>query len=95
MMSRESTVQELGSFYDKIFFRAESAERHEDGNYTLNINAASNAGFVRLNEKIEAPVDTVGALRSKEAPGVLFSGIGALEIQTKDGKVYPVIQRDA
>lgn len=95
MMNRESTVQELGSFYDKIFFRAENVSRDDDGSYVLDVNAASDAGFVRLNEKIEAPIDTVGALRSKEAPGILFSGIGALEIQTKDGKAYPIIQRDA
>ena len=75
MMNRESTVQELGSFYDKIFFRAESMKRNEDGDYVLDVDATSNNGFVRLNEKVEAPIDTVGAVRSKEASGILFSGI--------------------
>ena len=96
MQNRESPLQELNSFYDTIFFIADSIEQNTEGDWTIQINTSSlGGGFVRLNKNIPAEIPTIPALRNKETSGILFSWVGMLSILTKSWeRVYPLIHRD-
>lgn len=88
-----SLAQEVSTLYDKIFYVADSIESDEQGN--LVVRVWSN-GFVRLNDKIQLPgLPMVNELRSRSKEGVLFSWVGAIQIDTKNWIRIPLLQRDA
>ncbi|GAB0174251.1 MAG: hypothetical protein HHAS10_01300 [Candidatus Altimarinota bacterium] len=87
-----SLLQESHPLYDKVFYKASSIEQNPDGTYVV----ITEDSFVRLNDKVDAPkIATVGELRNKSKEGILFSGVAALSIETKDGKRIPLLRRDA
>ncbi len=52
--------------------------------------------MVRLNDTITARwLPTVAELRNSTKPGILFSWVGALQIETNDGIRIPLLQRDS
>ncbi len=89
-----SFTQETGPLYDEIFYVADSIEGSNwDWPIAINVWAQS---FVRLNDKINVPwLPTVTELRNKTQEGILFSGVGAIQIQTKDGMRISLLQRYA
>ena len=88
----ESLIQEQNPLYDKVFYKAKSIKRNNDGTYVIVTEDA----FVRLNDKIPAwDIPTVGELRNKTKEGILFSWVGALSIITRDGVRIPLLRRDA
>lgn len=86
-------VTENNPLYDKIFYAAR--EIREDTDKSISIVLWADR-FVRLSDKIPAQnLPTVWAVRNKIENGILFSGVGALEIYTDQGKKIPLILRDA
>lgn len=88
-----SLIQESSQLHDKVFYVADSLESDNKGNLTVTVWPN---GFVRLNDKI--PVNglpTINELRKSEKPGILFSGVAAVSIETRNGKYIPLLKRDA
>ena len=92
--NNDSLAQEIWPLYDKIFYIANRIDTaHWDSPMTVYIGPQS---FVRLNEKVKVDwIPTVADLRNGISDSVLFSGIGALQIQTKEWPRIPLLQRDA
>lgn len=89
-----SLAQETGPLYDKVFYVADSI-MGSNWSQPMTINIWSHS-FVRLNNKIEIDgIPTVADFRNKLQEWILFSGVGALQIHTKDWVWIPLLQRDS
>lgn len=88
-----SLTQEVNQLYDKVFYLASRILRWDDGTMAVTVPLGS---MVRLNDKV--PVDglsTVNELRQSNKPGILFSGVGAISIQTAEWLRIPLLKRDS
>ncbi len=92
--NNNSLSQETWPLYDKIFYVADSIQSAQwDMPMTIHIGSQP---FVRLNEKVKVNwIPTVADLRDRISDGILFSGVGALHIQTKEWLRIPLLQRDS
>lgn len=92
--SDNSLAQESKLLYDKIFYLADRIHMsYWDNPITVHIGSHS---FVRLNETI--PIDwvpTIYDIRNRSHPGILLSGVGALQIHTKEWIRIPLLLRDS
>ena len=85
-------TQEASELYDKVFYLASDISRWDDGMMTVTVPLGS---MVRLNDKISVDgLATVNELRQSKNPGILFSGVGAISIQTAEWLRIPLLKRD-
>ena len=76
-----SLTQEMSQLYDKVFYHASDISRR-NGVMTVTVPLGS---MVKLNDKVPVEgLSTVNELRQSNKPGILFSGVGAISIQTAE-----------